>query len=203
MSLRVPRKVWWICENNHSWFAKIDNRAHGAGCPYCAGQAVCRDNCLKTKDPKLARQWHPTKNGKLTPKDIVAGSNKTVWWRCENGHEYQAIIKSRFKMRTGCPFCNITSATEKINLQTINPKLAKEWHQDKNGELTPKDVLSKSGKKVWWRCNKGHEWQAEIRARTNGNGCPYCAGSKASNDRNLKVLYPKLAKEWHPTKNED
>ena len=106
-------------------------------------------------------------------------------------------------MRTGCPFCNITSATEKINLQTINPKLAKEWHHDKNGELTPKDVLSKSGKKVWWRCNKGHEWQAQIRARTNGNGCPYCAGSKASKDRNLKVLYPELAKEWHPTKNED
>ena len=134
------RKVWWICDNNHEWLAKIDNRSHGTGCPYCAGQSICRDNCLQTKNPKLSKEWHPTKNGNLTPKDITPGNNKKVWWQCRKGHEWQAIVKSRVK-GAGCPFCIGLYASEEKNLQVINPKLAKEWHPVKNGNLTPKDVL--------------------------------------------------------------
>ena len=200
---RADQKVWWICENNHAWLAKISKRANGTGCPYCAGRAACRGNCLETKSPELSGEWHPTKNGKLTPRDIVAGSNKIVWWRCKTGHEYQASISRRYKERIGCPICKGKYNRGTNNLQAVNPKLAIEWHPRKNGKLTPTDVFPSSAKKVWWRCKIGHEWQTAIRARTNGNGCPYCAGSKASKDRNLKVLYPQLAKEWHPIKNED
>ena len=62
------------------------------------------------------------------------------------------------------------------NLQAINPKLAKEWHPTKNRKLTPRDVMPGSGKKVWWQCSKGHEWQAIIRNRSKakGIGCPEC-----------------------------
>jgi hypothetical protein len=196
------QKVWWICDNNHEWLAKIDNRAHGAGCPYCSGQSVCRDNCLQTKNPKLSKEWHPTKNGNLTPKDITSASNKIVWWQCRNGHEWQVIIKSRVK-GSGCPFCKIRSVAEEKNIQVINSKLSEEWHPVKNGNLTPKDVLPKSQKKVWWRCTKGHKWQTRVANRSKGHGCPYCAGKLASEDRNLEVLNPKLAKQWHPTKNGD
>jgi len=63
------RKVWWICNNNHEWSVKISRRSYGTGCPYCAGQSVCQDNCLQTKNPELSKEWHPTKNRNLTPKD--------------------------------------------------------------------------------------------------------------------------------------
>lgn len=56
-----------------------------------------------------------------------------------------------------------------------SPELAKQWHLTKNGTLTPYDVTCGSGKKVWWQCSKGHEWQAAIYSRSNGNGCPICA----------------------------
>ena len=196
------RKVWWICDNNHEWLAKISKRAHGTGCPYCAGQSVCRDNCLQTKNPKLSKEWHPTKNENLTPKDITPGNNKKVWWLCEKGHEWQAIIKSRAK-GAGCPFCIGLFATEEKNLQVINPKLAKEWHPVKNGNLTPKDVLPKSEKKVWWQCTNGHAWQTSVVSRARGKGCPSCPARTASAEYNLQVINPKLAKEWHPTKNRD
>jgi hypothetical protein len=60
----------------------------------------------------------------------------------------------------------------------MNPKLAKEWHPNKNGSLTPSMVTSKSNKKVWWMCEQGHEWQARVEDRTQGNRCPICRRAK-------------------------
>ena len=51
---------------------------------------------------------------------------------------------------------------EGYNLHTINPQLATEWHPTKNSKLTPDKVTPGSGKKVWWQCKKGHEWEAAI-----------------------------------------
>lgn len=55
-----------------------------------------------------------------------------------------------------------------------NPDLAKEWHPSKNGLLIPNQVTPGSGKKVWWLCERGHEWEARVTDRSNGTGCPYC-----------------------------
>jgi len=62
--------------------------------------------------------------------------------------------------------------------QTINPNLSNQWHLTRNGRLTPGNVTANSGRKVWWTCDKGHEWQATIANRNRGRGCPYCAGKK-------------------------
>ena len=34
--------------------------------------------------------------------------------------------------------------------------------------------MANSGIKVWWRCSRGHEWQATISNRNYGTGCPAC-----------------------------
>ena len=53
------------------------------------------------------------------------------------------------------------------------------WHfYEKNKELKPEYFAANSGKKVWWKCKEGHEWQAIIADRNRGNGCPYCSGRK-------------------------
>ena len=196
------QKVWWICGNNHEWIARINDRAHGTGCPYCSGKAVCLDNCLQTKNPKLSREWHPTKNKNLTPKDITHGRKRKVWWQCKKGHEWQASVNSR-SWGTGCPFCSVRIAKEKKSPQVINQILSEQWHPLKNGNLTLKDVPPNSQKKVWWICGKGHEWETVIAYRAAGSGCPYCAGKLASKDRNLKVLNPRLSEEWHSIRNEN
>ena len=58
-----------------------------------------KSNCLSTLNPEIAKQWHPTKNGILTPYDFTASSGKKVWWKCPKGsdHEWQAVISSRNK----------------------------------------------------------------------------------------------------------
>ena len=81
------------------------------------------------------------------------------------------------------------------------PNLVKEFDLKKNVPLTPKDFTYASNKNVWWKCIKGHEWKTTINNRTHGTNCPYCSGKKVSKENNLKFLFPDIAKEWHPTKN--
>jgi hypothetical protein len=167
------KKVWWKCSKDHDWQASIFGRSNGNGCPYCAGQLPTKDYNLKVINPKLAKQWHPVKNGKLTPKNVTPGSSRKVWWICSKGHEWRAIVKSRNSGKR-CPYCIGKKACLDNCLKTLNPSLAKQWHSSRNGKLTPKDVTAGSGKKVWWKCKEGHVWKAVVNNRNYGNGCPEC-----------------------------
>ncbi len=338
------KKAWWICKASHDYKASVDNRSRGQGCPYCSNKKVCLDNCLATKNPKLAKEWHPSKNDKLTPEDITPGTSKKVWWQCKKGHEWKAVVGSRLK-GVGCPHCSpqtsmmelrvfvelkyifpdtklrerinkvecdiyipslrvgieydgeywhrnkhekdlsknialekndiklirvretgldkitendvVYEYTKKKEKQLVNrliekikslsvlssfervraesylkesnlanneeflnlldmlpspipgssfadkkPQQAKEWHSSKNGKLTPWDVKPQSNKKVWWLCDKNHEWMSAINQKFKGHGCPYCSGLRATKETSLAAKNPSLAKEWHPSKNE-
>ena len=73
-------------------------------------------------------------------------------------------------------------ATSNYNLGKLHEELAKEWHPTKNEQLTPFVVTPGSGRKVWWRCEHGHEWEAVVASRTNGRDCPYCSGNRVGKD---------------------
>ena len=174
------RKVWWICSKGHRWEAYIFSRNKGSRCPYCSAQLATKEHNLQIINPHLANQWHPAKNGVLTPTDVTPVSGKEVWWICDKGHEWEAAISDRTN-GGGCPYCSGRRVCEDNCLQTVNPGLAKEWHPSKNGSLTPRDVVSHSTKRVWWICNRGHEWEAVVSNRSNGTGCPYCARERRFN----------------------
>jgi hypothetical protein len=195
------KKVWWMCKNGHEWQTTVYYRHNGYGCPYCSGRKVCKDNCLQTVNPRLAKEWHPIKNAPLTPRDVTSRSRKEVWWICrEKGHEWKTKISHR-NNGSGCPYCSGQKVCKDNCLQMVNPKLAKEWHHVRNAPLSPKEITGGSNRKVWWICRKGHAWQATVATRKKGVGCPYCSGYKVSKDNCLQTVNPKLAKEWHPTKN--
>lgn len=158
---------------------------------------------LKDAFPEIAREWHPTKNGDLKPEDVTACSGKKVWWLCQNYHSYEARIADRSSGH-GCPYCSGRKPIVGVNdLATLYPEIAKEWNYEKNNEMLPNHFKSKSKRKVWWKCQKGHEWEAVIKNRVNGSGCPYCARSKAyPGENDLLTRYPILSREWHKTKNE-
>jgi hypothetical protein len=75
----------------------------------------------------------------------------------------------------GCPYCSNKKVNDENSLGTLNPKLSRQWHPTKNGYLQPNDVTEKSGKRVWWKCNRGHEWKSTIAHRSNGRCCPKCS----------------------------
>ena len=61
-------------------------------------------NILRIFNPTVSKEWHATKNGILTPREVTAGSDKKVWWQCSKGHKWGATIKNRNK-GTGCLTC--------------------------------------------------------------------------------------------------
>jgi len=347
------REVWWICEKGHEWCTTIRHRTNGSGCPYCSGRmAITGHNDLSTLRPDIASQWHPTRNGELTPDMVTVRSGQKVWWICEKGHEWPNTVNHRTTRGDGCPhstrkhsMMEIRIATELrslvdildtkdgedrvtneignnrckpdivlskyriaididgrfwhknsqdrdkaklelmgshgwklirvrerplkkigshdidctsledikdvvdkillklkalgvnmpdaqaylakhgpqnqkaadaeiasrgcgvdtgVTLATLRPDIAKQWHPTLNGELTADMVAVGSGRKIWWICEKGHEWPATINNRTKpkGNGCSVCSGHKILPGYNdLASLRPDVVAQWHPTLN--
>ncbi len=183
-------KVWWLCPICHNeWQATINSRNRGNGCSKCGRENTVRARTTPKPGesfgdlyPELISEWHPTKNKELNPFNVKPRSNKKVWWICSTcGKEWQAQIDDRSN-NNGCPGCRgekISKARSTPNpgesLAEVDPKLASQWHPTANGSLTPFDVKSGSGRKVWWLCSDcGHEWRAVIGNRLGGNGCPRC-----------------------------
>ena len=102
------RKVWWRCSKGHVYQATVFSRTmNRSGCPYCAGKKVLQGfNDLSTREPELAKQWHPTLNGNFTPEMVTVGSHHKVWWICPQGHVWKAVVYSRTgPRRCSCPVC--------------------------------------------------------------------------------------------------
>jgi DNA-directed RNA polymerase subunit RPC12/RpoP len=133
---------------------------------------------------------------------VIEGSYKKVWWKCNKGHEWEAVISSRNEGK-GCPYCSHQKVSLESSLYTKRPDLIKEWNIGKNKDLTPKDVNAYSRKKVWWKCEKGHEWETSVGQRANLNsGCPYCSNLRATKENCLQTNYPEIATEWNYKRNE-
>ena len=201
VTINSHRKVWWLGDCGHEWEAPVSERTRGRGCPICKSKKVLAGiNDLATTHPFLAKQWHPSKNEK-NPTQVLPQSNKSVWWVCEKGHEYIASPAHRTTRDSCCPICSNKQILIGFNdLATTHPEIASQWHPTKN-KLTPQQVTIGAEKKIWWVCEKGHEWEALVYSRKH-NGCPYCSGNMVLIGYNdLSTTHPDLASQWHPTKN--
>lgn len=200
------RKIWWSCDKGHHWQQEPWVRtARWAECPVCSGKKIMPGiNDLKTLMPDVAAEWNDEKNGTLRPETISPNSHRKVWWKCGKcGHEWQATVKSRAgSSKSGCPACANKTVVAGLNdLETEHPEVAAEWHPTKNKTLSPREVPSGTTRKVWWRCEYGHEWLASVSSRTRGSGCPVCVGKTIiPGENDFASQYPEIAAQWHPTK---
>lgn len=196
--------VWWVGKCGHEWKTAICHRTDDRNCPYCSNQKVLVGfNDIATTNPEIALEWHPTKNGKFNPQDLTIGSNKRAWWKCKNGHEWNAQISTR--QRNGCPYCSGQRLIVGENdLESQRPDTAKEWNYEKNFPLLPSQISVHNAKKVWWKGSCGHEWQSVISSRTGrpNAGCPICF-SQYQTSFAEQSLYFYLKKVFPDTVNSD
>ncbi len=160
------------------------------------------ENSLAVMHPKIAHQWDPSLNDSLTPFDVVPGSAKKAWWRCELGHSTQTEVRVRVKY--GCGVCGNRQLLVGFNdLKTKFPELADQWDPDMNGGLTPEDVLYGARQSAHWLCKNGHKWLASIGSRTATKaGCPFCKHVRTwPGEGDLKTLFPELAQEFDLKRN--
>ena len=241
-------KAWWFLPYDDpvtgkhfdfEWYTSIGSRVIGCGCPYLSnppkkvwpGFNDFETYCLNNGREDLLKEWHPTKNGKLTSSNTTFQSNKKIWWLLPYDDpvtgkhfdfEWRAAIDSRTRGNK-CPFLSGKQVWPGFNdLETfcrLNDMeyLLKEWHPTKNGKLTPSNTTSQSNKKIWWLLpyddpvtgkHFDFEWQARLCSRvTQKLSCPYLSNHAlypGFNDFETFCKYNGLEnvlKEWHPTKN--
>lgn len=200
VSCKSNKKASWRCSKGHTYLACVATRTPpvNGGCPFCGGKKVLAGfNDLATFYPAVAKDAYG-----WDPRTVTAGSNKKLQWRCEQGHTWTSAVVSRTPPQNhGCPFCSNHQVLAGFNdLATLYPELAKEadgWN--------PSSVSSGSGKKVQWRCEKGHTWAAVVQSRTPpaNLGCPFCSGQRVLVGFNdLATLYSRVAAQangWDPT----
>jgi hypothetical protein len=198
------RHAWWRCSRDptHEWRAIIGNRARGHTCPMCSGRVATPATSIQALYPEVARNWHPTRNGKLTPDQVKLHAKRRFWWRCpvDRRHEWQASPSAMAR----CPICVGKKVIFESSLAGAAPEIAREWHPTRNGDRRPGELYKHSLVRVWWQCavDPLHEWENTIAARVkNGTGCPYCGGRAAGPNTSLRAVHPEIAREWHPTKN--
>lgn len=159
------------------------------------------ENSLATCYPEIAEEWDYKKNEGLTPNKVSYGASISVHWTCPNNHSYETTVNSRTNgTGSGCPYCSGKQVSSENSLAFRNPDIAKQWHPTKNINLTPEDVTWASQKKVWWQCDKGHEWEANIKNRTRGKqGCKECSKLVVKENKQLAIKFPDISLLWHPS----
>jgi hypothetical protein len=146
----------------------------------------------------LQAHWDSQKN---TCSFEEATGSKKYWWKGPCGHSWERTYQ-KAKQTLICPYCTGRAVLPGYNdLTTTHPTIAEQWHPHKNDPLTPELVSIGSGRKAWWLCDKGHEWEARIASRKT-NGCGVCSGhvfQPGVND--LTTTHPEVADQWDDTKN--
>jgi len=173
------KKIWWRCEKGHVWQAMpYALTIGGSRCPCCAGKKVIPgETDLATRYPEAAALWDSERNA-CSPAEVMPASKKKYWWRCREGHRWQAAAYSLTLLKSGCPYCSgHRKISGKTDLATLYPDVAALWAADRNRmDLTATAPTSR--KAAWWRCERGHLWQAQVCSVVSGRSrCPVCAGA--------------------------
>ena len=213
LTLGSNKKAWWICNTCHNeWQASIYHRGNNHGCPICARKKASengvkskrqKNGSLADKFPELMREWDFQRNTE-SPFEISYGTSKKAWWLCSNGHSFSMSVVSRTSRNSQCPIClgrQVSMGQNDFESQCTD--LLPQWNYRRN-IIKPYEITRTSYKKVWWVCEKGHEWEAAVYNRVIlKQGCPHCYNEahKVNENNNLQILYPLIALEWNYNKN--
>ncbi len=170
MSVSTNKKCKWKCKDGHIWESSVRNRTRrGDGCTICSGRKLLVGvNDFQTRHPELAKQLIDT-----DPRSFAGGHQK-LKWKCELGHTWIAAINNRVSHKHGCPVCSNKKILPGFNdFKTTNPDLANELF-----ESDPTTFTHGTRKKFKWKCSLGHLYTASVMHRSNGTGCPICAGKQ-------------------------
>ena len=126
--------------------------------------------------PDLIKEWHPTANGNLTPRNVKISHPKRVWWICNKSHKWMATIKSRIN-GYGCPQCRKdvvdfqphddkaisrqkynTSYTKKIRgeksvfleLDSVNPQFGRDFRKAKRFKTNSTAIVEIPSTEHWF-----------------------------------------------------
>lgn len=140
---------------------------------------------------EIADEWASDKNGR-GPDGIPAGHYATeVWWRCAQGHEWQAKVSDRIVRLLRCRRCATKRADETTSLAAVHPDLLAAWDDEGNQPLTPHTIKATYARTVLWSCLRGlghPSYRASIRKRrSDAEPCPLCRKMRPARSSSRRV----------------
>lgn len=162
-------------------------------------QIIAGVNDLASQFPAIASEFDLALNAPHSPQTVMVSSGKSFFWTCPRGHSYSMKVANRTSSKQNCPFCANKRVLRGFNdLHSNRPDLAAEWDKEANADLNPSEVFVGSTKRVFWRCRKGHRFEAKIRSRSErGTSCAVCANLVVLEGFNdLASTHPEIATEW-------
>ncbi len=185
--------------------------------PQQQGQQLNKGPKTSLLADELQKQWHEKLNMHLGNIVIRPGSDRKVWWSCDQcpdslPHIWEASVRHR-TYGTGCPFCSGTAICQHNTLAKQAPDVALFWDAKKNHPLAPDQVTVSSNKRAHWKCSVClYEWQAQVMRKARGKtGCPKCAkanaGRKADGTRQKHPTFAAakhdLLQQWDHDRNRE
>jgi hypothetical protein len=166
--------LYWRCEKGHVTSKSVVSRVKTQRCSVCSNyQVEVGYNDLATVAPHLLSE---VDESDFDPTAVSAFSEKKLSWKCSLGHAYRASIRNRAQQNSGCSVCSGKTVLLGFNdLRTRVPEVLGLWNHERNLDIQPEEVTPFSVKRVWWKCDQGHEWQSMISNISSGSGCPTCA----------------------------
>lgn len=209
------KKLWWKCVDcDNEWEATgngiLNSHKNGlSGCGYCNKGRLHSDgrNSMRNTNPLFSEEFDASKNGKLTPDNIIGSYTRKLWWICSKcDHEFYESPEVRIKTKHNCPYCaGVVLHTDKRNsISNKYPQYAIEFDMERNKGLLPSEIKLGTNDKLHWICSKcQNRWEMSGSRRKLGQGCPTCNRGALHSDRRNSLLKvnPTLAEEWHPDKN--
>jgi hypothetical protein len=140
--------------------------------------------------PELVKEWHPSANGPLTPRNVKISHARKVWWLCGQSHEWQATIKSRL-IGGNCPLCPMNAnptvkphaepkpsaskmepAKDREALRTSNTAPESDWPEDSLGhDFRKSRRFAIRATAVLEDPNSGHWFYADAKNFSAGGIC--------------------------------
>lgn len=192
------KEVYWTClKCNSQYHNMITDRVNrDSKCSYCSGRKVNHTNSLSSLNTILASEWHPSKNGNLTPHNFTCHSSEKVWWLGKCGHEWEARITNRSR-GNGCPYCANKKLLVGFNdMWTTNPELAGQLANPEDGYR----YMQRSRKKVDWRCSNCNTVVKNkniFHTYYQGLSCPNCSDGFSYPEKFIYNLLTELKVEFY------
>ena len=208
-------KIWFKCSRQHLFRCAVKDYLRTKKCPYCSNRKLLSGyNDLQTRFPEIAKDWDYEKNRPIKPSEVLPGSHKKFWFKCNKcGNSYESVLYSR--KDHACPYCSNNKLLPGFNdLETwckLNNRddILNIWDYDKNF-IDPSNINPHSHDKFWFKCRHGHSYKANLNNKTKKvpRGCPICANKQVLtgyNDLETWVKnhpdYQFILDEWDYKKN--
>lgn len=189
--------VWWVCQEGHSFQKDVNEMNRNTVCGYCAGKVILSGyNDLATLRPDFLEFIDHKKNSHVDFTVISPWTDVVLVGKCALGHEW-TTSPDRLSSGYRCPYCSGRKLLQGYNdLAARHPELVPYW-SDKN-DVLPHEISYMNGRKVWWKCDLGHEWQAVVNDIAGKKSwCSICGNHTILIGFNDLLTYaPDIMKYW-------